>query len=223
MQLDPMLPVNKQIFNILQRDIVHCNILPGTVLSEKEVSVRFNVSRQPVREAFIKLAESGLIQVRPQRGSFVNKISIRHVNDGCFIRKAIECAVVRRATELATETQILQLEQNIYQQNLTVEQKQLHDFLNLDDEFHQQISLMADCPLAWNTIENIKVNVDRVRFMSLEQTSPLHGLYQQHLDIFSAISQRNPEKAETSMRFHLEEINSSVLTISNKNKDWFCD
>jgi len=223
MELDPILPVNKQIFNILQRDIVLCNILPGTVLSEKEVSVRFNVSRQPVREAFIKLAESGLIQVRPQRGSFVNKISISHVNNGCFIRKAIECAVVRRATELATDSQILQLEQNIHQQKLTVEQKQLHDFLKLDDEFHQQISLMADCPLAWSTIENIKANIDRVRFMSLEQTSPLNSLYQQHFDIFSAIQQRECDKAEASMSFHLEEINFSVLTISNKNKDWFCD
>jgi len=223
MELDPLLPVNKQIFNILQRDIVLCNILPGTVLSEKEVSVRFDVSRQPVREAFIKLAESGLIQVRPQRGSFVNKISISHVNNGCFIRKAIECAVVRRAAELATDSQILQLEQNIHQQKITVEQKQLHDFLKLDDEFHQQISLMADCPLAWSTIENIKANIDRVRFMSLEQTSPLNSLYQQHLDIFSAIQQRECDKAEASMRFHLEEINFSVLTISNKNKDWFCD
>jgi DNA-binding GntR family transcriptional regulator len=223
MELDPLLPVNKQIFNILQRDIVLCNILPGTALSEKEVSVRFDVSRQPVREAFIKLAESGLIQVRPQRGSFVNKISISHVNNGCFIRKAIECAVVRRAAELATDSQILQLEQNIHQQKITVIQKKLHDFLKLDDEFHQQISLMADCPLAWSTIENIKANIDRVRFMSLEQTSPLNSLYQQHLDIFSAIQQRECEKAEASMSFHLEEINFSVLTISNKNKDWFCD
>ncbi len=223
MELDPLLPVNKQIFNILQRDIVLCNILPGTALSEKEVSVRFDVSRQPVREAFIKLAESGLIQIRPQRGSFVNKISISHVNNGCFIRKAIECAVVRRAAELASDSQILQLEQNIHQQKITVIQKQLHDFLKLDDEFHQQISLMADCPLAWSTIENIKANIDRVRFMSLEQTSPLNSLYQQHFDIFSAIQQRECEKAEASMSFHLEEINFSVLTISNKNKDWFCD
>lgn len=55
-QLNPTQPVNQQIYRILRRDIVHCLIAPGTPLSEKEVSVRFNVSRQPVREAFIKLA-----------------------------------------------------------------------------------------------------------------------------------------------------------------------
>ena len=59
-QLNPTQPVNQQIYRILRRDIVHCLIAPGTPLSEKEVSVRFNVSRQPVREAFIKLAENGL-------------------------------------------------------------------------------------------------------------------------------------------------------------------
>ncbi len=75
-QLNPTQPVNQQIYRILRRDIVHCLIAPGTPLSEKEVSVRFNVSRQPVREAFIKLAENGLIQIRPQRGSYVNKISM---------------------------------------------------------------------------------------------------------------------------------------------------
>ncbi len=65
-QLNPTQPVNQQIYRILRRDIVHCLIAPGTPLSEKEVSVRFNVSRQPVREAFIKLAENGLIQIRPR-------------------------------------------------------------------------------------------------------------------------------------------------------------
>jgi len=56
-------PVNQQIYRYLRKDIVTCAIQPGSLLSEKEVSARFNVSRQPVREAFIKLAEAGLVQV----------------------------------------------------------------------------------------------------------------------------------------------------------------
>lgn len=75
-QLNPTQPVNQQIYRILRRDIVHCLIAPAHRCRKKEVSVRFNVSRQPVREAFIKLAENGLIQIRPQRGSYVNKISM---------------------------------------------------------------------------------------------------------------------------------------------------
>ena len=90
-------PVNQQIYRYLRKDIVTCIIQPGSLLSEKEVSARFNVSRQPVREAFIKLAEAGLVQVLPQRGTFVRKISARRVADGRFIREAVEVSVVRRA------------------------------------------------------------------------------------------------------------------------------
>ena len=117
-QLNPTQPVNQQIYRILRRDIVHCLIPPGTPLSEKEVSVRFAVSRQPVREAFIKLAENGLIQIRPQRGSYVNKISLSQVRNGCFVRQAIECAVVRRAAGMINEEQLYQLEQNLHQQRI---------------------------------------------------------------------------------------------------------
>ncbi|WP_270804133.1 GntR family transcriptional regulator, partial [Aeromonas sp. Y307-3] len=82
------LPVNQQIYRYLRKDIVECTIPPGTLLSEKEISTRFNVSRQPVREAFIKLAENGLVQILPQRGTFVQKISVKRVADGRFIRSA---------------------------------------------------------------------------------------------------------------------------------------
>lgn len=82
-------------------------------------------------EAFIKLAENGLIQIRPQRGSYVNKISMAQVRNGSFIRQAIECAVARRAASMITESQCYQLEQNLHQQRIAIERKQLDDFLNL--------------------------------------------------------------------------------------------
>ena len=73
-------PVNQQIYRLLRQDIIDCSIAPGTLLSEKEISLRFSVSRQPVREAFIKLAEAGLVQILPQRGTFVMKISAKQVD-----------------------------------------------------------------------------------------------------------------------------------------------
>lgn len=139
-QLNPTQPVNQQIYRILRRDIVHCLIPPGTPLSEKEVSVRFDVSRQPVREAFIKLAENGLIQIRPQRGSYVNKISLSQVRNGCFIRQAIECAVVRRAAGMINDEQLYQLEQNLHQQRIAVDRQQLNDF------FCSMTNFTRSCP-----------------------------------------------------------------------------
>ena len=222
-QLNPTQPVNQQIYRILRRDIVHCLIPPGTPLSEKEVSVRFDVSRQPVREAFIKLAENGLIQIRPQRGSYVNKISLSQVRNGCFVRQAIECAVVRRAAGMVNSEQIYQLEQNLNQQRTAVERQQLNDFFQLDDEFHQKLSLIADCQLAWDTVENIKATIDRVRYMSLDHISSPEMLLRQHHQIFKALENRDADAVDAAMHLHLLEISESVLLISQENRDWFSE
>ena len=222
LQLNPTQPVNQQIYRILRHDIVHCLIPPGTPLSEKEVSVRFSVSRQPVREAFIKLAENGLIQIRPQRGSYVNKISLSQVRNGCFVRQAIECAVVRRAAGMITAEQIYQLEQNLNQQRIAVERQQLN-FFQLDDEFHQKLSLIADCQLAWDTVENIKATIDRVRYMSLDHITSPEMLLRQHHQIFQALENRDAEAVGTAMNIHLHEISESVLLIRQENRDWFSE
>ena len=216
-------PVNQQIYRTLRQDIVTCAIAPGAFLSEKEISTRFNVSRQPVREAFIKLAENGLIQIRPQRGSYVNKISMTQVRNGCFVRQAIECAVARRAATLITDSQRYQLEQNLHQQRIAIDHKQLDDFFQLDDEFHQKLALIADCQLAWDTVENIKATIDRVRYMSLDHVSPPEKLLRQHQDIFDALAKHDVEGVDKAMTAHLEEIGETVQLIRQENSDWFSE
>ncbi|MCF3658620.1 GntR family transcriptional regulator, partial [Salmonella enterica subsp. enterica serovar Weltevreden] len=79
-----------------------------------------NVSRQPVREAFIQLADHGLIQIRPQRGRYVNKISLSQVQNGCFVRQALECAVVRRAAARSSDNQCYQLAQNLHRHPIAI-------------------------------------------------------------------------------------------------------
>jgi DNA-binding GntR family transcriptional regulator len=213
--------VNQQIYHFLRKDIVDCKIPPGTFLSEKEISIRFNVSRQPVREAFIKLAEAGLVQVLPQRGTFVMKISAKRVADGRFIRQALECAIVRRAAISITPAQLMALEHNLHRQELAAQNNQIKEFLALDDEFHYQLTQSADCVLAWETIEAIKATMDRVRFLSLSEVSPPESLIQQHYRIFNALKAQDADAAETAIYEHLQEIIYSITPIALQNSDWF--
>ncbi|GAB2935648.1 GntR family transcriptional regulator [Ewingella sp. S1.OA.A_B6] len=215
------MPVNQQIYRALRQDIVTCEIPPGTLLSEKEISSRFNVSRQPVREAFIKLAEAGLVQVLPQRGTFVMKISAKRVADGRFIREAVETAVVRRAAMVATPNDLALLEHNLQRQRLAAKSQQTQEFLLLDDEFHRTIAQVIDCRLAWETVEHIKATMDRVRFLTLSKVSPPENLIEQHDNIFAALKAHDPDAAERAIRIHLQEMISTITPIAEQNSDWF--
>ncbi|WP_413736789.1 GntR family transcriptional regulator [Sodalis sp. RH21] len=214
-------PLNQQIYRYLRQNIVSCQIKPGTYLSEKEMSSNFNVSRQPVREAFIKLAETGLVQVLPQRGTFVRKISSKLVIEGRFIREVIETAIVRRAALEVTPEYLQLMEHNLSRQALTTSADQQQEFLILDDEFHLLISRAVDCQLAWETVENIKAAMDRVRFLTLNEVSPPSLLLVQHQAIVDAIKAHDPQAAEHAMRNHLQEMIRSIKIIEGQNSEWF--
>lgn len=220
-QINSNEPVNQQIYRILRKDIVECAIPPGNLLSEKEISTRFSVSRQPVREEFIKLAEAGLVQVLPQRGTFVMKISEQRVADARFIRQALECAIARRVAEFLTDEQLLVLEHSLHRQELAAQNEQIREFLSLDGDFNQLLTQVARCPLAWETIESIKATMDRVRFLSLSQVSPPLNLIKQHYLIFNSLKAHDPDTAEAAIREHLQEMIYSITPIAEQNRDWF--
>jgi DNA-binding GntR family transcriptional regulator len=214
-------PIGKQIFRSLRQAIFTGQLAPGTPLSEKEVSEMFQVSRQPVREAFIKLVEAGVLQVLPQRGTFVKRISPRKVREGRFIREAIEAAVVRKAAVAITDAQLGGLAANLREQQAASKANDTAAFLASDEQFHFLIAQSIDCVAAWDTIQDIKAQMDRVRYLSLHEVSPLDLLIKQHARIVSALKAHDPEAAEEAMRAHLREILVSLAPVAERNPDWF--
>ena len=216
-------PVNQQVYRTLRRAIITCQVLPGVLLSEKEISAQFNVSRQPVREAFIKLAEAGLVKILPQRGTFVTKISVKKVIDGQFIREAVECAIIKRAAQEISDADLLLLEKNLKEQIDANKRKDIRYFLEKDDEFHQILMNVVDCPMAWETVENIKAMMDRVRYLTLEDISPPEDLVKQHEKIVIALKKHDPEMAALALHEHLSNILQTINILSQQRNDWFVD
>src|ERR1700709_2738387 len=93
--------------------IVRAELAPGERLSETELGERLGVSRTPIREALGRLRDDRLVEVRPQIGTFVARISPAAVSDAQFIREALECTAVRVAAELATDESMTQMEENL--------------------------------------------------------------------------------------------------------------
>src|SRR5436190_22800711 len=90
-------PSVRAIHARLRHEIITLHLRPRTRLSENELALRFGTSRAPVREALIRLADEGFIDILPQRGSFVSRISIGAMRRARFVREAIEISVVRQA------------------------------------------------------------------------------------------------------------------------------
>ncbi len=206
-------PVAQRVFHELKSAIVAMALLPGRALSESEIAAQMGVSRQPVREAFIKLSEAGLVQIRPQRGTFVVKISTKQVTEARFVREAVEVAVAQRACQAMSAETIAALREIIAQQQAVASEGSPARFLALDEAFHRGLALGVDCDYAWRVVEEIKAQMDRVRYLSMPQTTPLTRLVEQHAAVLDAVEAHDAARAEAAMRAHLTEILTSLPLI----------
>jgi DNA-binding GntR family transcriptional regulator len=211
----------RQVTRALRHAIVTMQFTPGEMLSEQDLARRFGISRSPVREALIKLSEAGLVRVLPQRGTQVVKISRAGVEDARFIREAVETAVVREAAGKASPAMIAELNANLTKQRRAQRSSSTEDFLALDEEFHRILAETAGRPSAWRMIEDIKPQMDRVRFLDMNKATPRDAIIAQHAVIVNAIKAGDPIAAEKAMRVHLSEVLRSLPELAAEHPDLF--
>lgn len=222
-------PVAPQVYRWLRQSIIQGDVAPGTRLSEAEISVLFASSRQPVREAFIKLAEEGLLEVRPQRGTFVCKISIAAVKDARFVREAVEADIVKVIASNPNPDLVANLRAQLDLQRDLVKLTAPEDggdlaksvsFIQLDENFHRCLAEGAHRTQAWRVIEGLKAQMDRVRYLAT-QRFPMADLVNQHVAIVDAIARADVIAAEAAMRGHLTTILNDLPQVVADLPDFF--
>lgn len=198
-------PVAPRLYRLLRERIVRGDLLPGTRLSEVEMAGEYDVSRQPVREAFIKLAEEGLVEIRPQRGTFVSRIHVPAVMSARFVREAVEADIVRILADSTDGTFISHLRSLLLEQQAAVDSGDPQKFLVLDETFHRTMATKAGHAASWDILQPLKTQMDRVRHLSAH-SFPLRELLAQHGEVVDAIASGSGSEADRAMRGHLRKI-----------------
>jgi len=215
--LDAALPITPQIYRHLRERIVRCDLQPGNRISEAEIARACHVSRQPVREAFIKLAEQGLLAILPQRGTIVSRIAYAAVLDARFLREAIEADIVAILAHAPDAGLIAELREQIARQRDAAEPLA---FMRLDERFHRTLAAGAGKGGAWKQIEGLKSQMDRVRFLSFARFQ-IDKLIDQHSAIVDGIERGHLPRADAAIRGHLREILGDLPEVIAANPGFF--
>lgn len=198
---------SKRIYHLIREGIINLNFVPGLGVSEKEISEKFNVSRTPVREAFVRLSQEGLISIYPQKGTFVSLIDLSSVEEARFMREHLERAVVRLACVKFPEEILLKLEMNLKFQKMYMENHDNKKIFEADEEFHRLIFEGCNKKTIWTTINEMESDFQRIRILRLSSNLKWDKIYSQHEDIYNAIKDKNPELAEKVIIEHLTMVN----------------
>lgn len=196
--------MSRELHERIRERIVRHKLAPGQRVSEAEIAAEYGVSRQPVREAFIRLSIEGLVVVRPQRGTVIRPIVLASVRDARFLREAFEADIVRLLTRDPDRQLVRSLRASLRAQIRMTRGDPL-DFIRADEAFHRMLAGGAGMAGAWQRIEPLKSQMDRVRFLSLSRF-PIRRLVEQHETIVDRIAAGAVDEAELATRTHLRAI-----------------
>jgi DNA-binding GntR family transcriptional regulator len=201
------------IYDSLRADILMCRIAPGDDMREQDLAERYAVSRQPVREALLRLEREHLVTVQPRQGYRVNPISLADARDLLRFRLALEPACVVEAIEQADQDVLRALDAfRLFAGNH-------EDFITYNRGFHCALAhasgnrrmAAAACDLIEQADRLVRVSVANLRGHDPAQ------LVAEHVDLIEAMQRRDARTAGRIIRSHIQKTEKRVLPALARN------
>lgn len=208
-------------FTDLRARILALEFPPGCVLSSVTLQTEYAVSSTPVRDAFLRLQEEGLVKVHPQSRTVVTCINMGLARDAHFLRTSVEAKLVRHLAARPRDGLVAKLRHVIELQRLAWIDGDFASFTALDLAFHRSLFDAAGRGRLFEVIQRESVHVDRLRALHLPMKGKGDRILREHQDIVDAIEFGPPEEAKAAMEFHLSQSIRIASELSRTQPEYF--
>lgn len=197
----------------IKADIFAFRLLPGERFSENELAARLGVSRTPVREALLRLAREGYIEVSPKSGWNVRQLDFEQIEEFYDVRTVLELAAVRRLCEMSDDADLESLKA-IW---LVPSGQRLSDWqrvAELDEAFHEGLLEAAGNREMARIHREVTERIRVVRRLDFTKGERVDYTYEEHARILRAIMQRRLDHAQLLLRTHIESSKQEVRKLT---------
>jgi GntR family transcriptional regulator, rspAB operon transcriptional repressor len=201
---------NKVLTN-LRTDIINGTYKQDQLITEKDISEQYKVSKTPVREALISLCMEGLLEKIPYKGYFVKSINVNDINALFEFRRILECSIIELVIDRlsASELQYLkELAEVRIDTGNTNDPNLLNQYNDINCTFHLALARMTRNPYIVSTYENVLNRLRRALIMDLKQTD-INQLLNTHTLIVEELSNHDLHAA-------LERTTNGIVVIERR-------
>lgn len=194
---------SNKIRDNLERRIIEGELQIGKRLDESELAEHFGVSRTPIREALHRLAESGLAEHLPRRGTFVRTPTLSQVVEMFEVMAELECMATRLATRRASDTDIKALTRSNEACRAALKAGDTKGYYELNAKLHRQIYIMSGNSFLANEAQRLHDRLRPFRRSQLRVRGRMNESMQEHDIILTSICDGDVERAIDTMRKHI--------------------
>lgn len=192
-----------ELEEVIEEDIVLGRLAPGDRLDEASLSIRFVVSRTPIREALIQLASSGLVQLRPRRGAVVTEVGPQRLYEMFEVMAELESMCVRLAARrMSTEERSAFLAAHEACRP-AAESRDSDAYFHLNETFHQCIYDGSHNGFLAEQARALQRRLRPYRRLQLRAANRVANSFAEHERIVAAMMSGDSELAARELYHHV--------------------
>jgi len=184
----------------LREGIVVGDLKLGEQVSEAQLAQRMGISKTPVREALVRLKMEGLVDILPQRGTFVFKLTPEQVGQLCRYRAMIETAALREAATTHRKELVKRIRKHVAEMVTAEKAGDVNRLSRIDMDFHHEF--LACCP---NSYLRGAYDLIRYQLIALRHRSPIGNMVASHQPLLEALEANEVDRACDMLHGHVLE------------------
>lgn len=196
---------SRDIFRILEHEIITLKIKPGTILSENALCARFGVSRSPIRSVLQELRLCGLVNVTPYKGTQVTLMDFDIVNQIIYQRIAVETFVLEDFIKACNPIDLEKIRFIINSQRRLIKSEgfEASQFYALDSQMHEIWFVATRKEYLWECIQKSDCHYTRFRMLDIVEIKNFGQIVEEHQTILEALENGDTAAIRPLMQKHL--------------------
>lgn len=213
--------IGDSVYLSLREEILTLRLKPGEELSIKDVADSLQISRSPVRDAFMRLASESMVDIFPQRGCRVSLIDLNRVEQELFLREGLETLALKRLIHVAEQSDFSLMSKALDRQRRAIEKQNYAQLLDYDEEFHGIYFDATGQAYARRIIKTHCVHYRRIRLLSSYLDTVATDVLSEHRGILDALIARDESLCMRLELEHLHRINFQQVVMAQQNPEYF--
>nr|WP_241732822.1 GntR family transcriptional regulator [Aeromicrobium phoceense] len=200
-----------RVFALLREQIVGGELAAGSQHSIYRLSEQLDVSRTPVREAVLRLADLGLVEIERNRGVRIRGVTVADVREVFELRLLLEVPAAAAAARLADRALLDELAANVEATRAHAEAGRRTDFTRVDRDFHSLVASAVRNPRLEAEVTRLRDSIQARGVSTFGRSRPLGEVAAEHAPVAEAGAAREPEAAAARMSAHLERTGTLLM------------
>jgi DNA-binding GntR family transcriptional regulator len=201
----------QRAYELIREKINTLDLAPGAPIDEAGLAGELGMGQVPVHEAIKLLLHDALVVVF-HGGVYVADVNIADLEQISEIRLLLESFCARQAAQRATSDDLVILEA-LRQEQLAIPAGENRRLFEVDHKFHQAIARAAHNPYLAQSLEQYFGLSQRLWYLVLPHLQFLPAAVEKHLDLVNAIREKDPDRAESIMRDHVQDFYAKVRQV----------